>query len=42
MARRTTIGVSEAKARLSHDQGRVPDSFFDPLPEDEMRAWEGR
>ena len=20
----------------------VPDSFFEPLPEDELRAWEGR
>ena len=20
----------------------VPDSFFDPLPEDELRLWEGR
>ena len=20
----------------------VPDTFFDPLPEDELRAWEGR
>lgn len=20
----------------------VPDSFFDPLPEEELRAWEGR
>jgi prevent-host-death family protein len=21
--------------------GHVPDSFFDPLPEEELRAWEG-
>ena len=20
----------------------IPDSFFDPLPEEELRAWEGR
>lgn len=23
-------------------QFTVPDSFFDPLPEEELRAWEGR
>ena len=22
--------------------GDIPDSFFDPLPEDELRLWEGR
>ncbi|MCY3878963.1 MAG: type II toxin-antitoxin system prevent-host-death family antitoxin [Rhodobacteraceae bacterium] len=21
---------------------KIPDSFFDPLPEDELKAWEGR
>ena len=21
---------------------KIPDSFFDPLPEDELTAWEGR
>jgi prevent-host-death family protein len=21
---------------------RLPDAFFEPLPEDELRAWEGR
>ena len=76
MARRTTISLNEAEARLSHYlarvavgeeivitrrgiaiarlvppkpirrpglmKGRLPDSFFDPLPEGEMRAWEGR
>lgn len=23
------------------DRLKVPDSFFDPLPEEELRAWEG-
>lgn len=23
-------------------RGRLEDSFFEPLPEDELRAWEGR
>ena len=27
---------------LAHLRGKIPDSlFFDPLPEDELRAWEG-
>ncbi|WP_075214681.1 hypothetical protein [Mongoliimonas terrestris] len=34
-----------ATRRLSYGLLRgelvVPDSFFDPLPEDELRAWEG-
>ena len=27
---------------LMKGQFEVPDSFFDPLPEDELRLWEGR
>ena len=27
---------------LAHLRGKIPDSFFfDPLPEEELRAWEG-
>lgn len=26
---------------FAKDQVTVPDSFFDPLPEEELRAWEG-
>ena len=28
---------------LRHLQGKIPDSaFFDPLPDEELRLWEGR
>jgi prevent-host-death family protein len=31
-------GVERKPGRLA---GRVDDAFFEPLPEDELRAWEG-
>ena len=34
--------LSRAPGALAHLRGKVPDSFFfDPLPEEELRAWEG-
>ena len=40
-------GFNEATARRRgygsmKGQFEVPDSFFDPLPEDELKLWEGR
>jgi prevent-host-death family protein len=29
------------KRKLGFVEGRVPDEFFDPLPEEELKAWEG-
>jgi len=29
------------KRKLSFVEGRVLDEFFDPLPEEELKAWEG-
>ncbi len=29
------------KRRLGFLKGRVDDAFFDPLPEEELKAWEG-
>lgn len=26
---------------LSHLRGKIPDAFFAPLPEDELKLWEG-
>lgn len=31
-----------AKRRLGFMKGKLDDSFFDPLPEEEFAAWEGR
>jgi prevent-host-death family protein len=35
---------SPGKRRAGTLKGKItiPDNFFDPLPEDELRAWEGR
>lgn len=34
--------TSRAPGALAHLRDKIPDSFFfDPLPEDELRAWEG-
>jgi prevent-host-death family protein len=30
------------KRKLGFLEGAVPDSFFDPLPDDELDAWEGK
>jgi len=27
---------------LAHLREHIPDSFFDPLPEEELKLWEGR
>ena len=35
------VAVPRARRRLGFMQGEVDDSFFDPLPEDELKAWEG-
>ena len=29
------------KRRLGFVEGHVPDEFFDPLPDDELDAWDG-
>ena len=31
-----------ARRRMGFVQGSVPDSFWDPLPDDELARWEGR
>lgn len=34
--------ASRVPGALAHLRGKIPDSFFfDPLPEQELRAWEG-
>lgn len=33
--------VEPRRPRFGTMKGHVPDSFFDPLPEEELRAWEG-
>jgi prevent-host-death family protein len=43
VARLTPIAPSTSKRKFGAYKGQlsVPDSFFDPLPEDELKAWEG-
>ncbi len=43
VARLTAIAAVkvERKAGAYKDDFELPDSFFDPLPEDELAAWEG-
>jgi antitoxin (DNA-binding transcriptional repressor) of toxin-antitoxin stability system len=43
VARLTPIAGSQSKRKFGAYKGQlsVPDSFFDPLPEDELKAWEG-
>jgi len=33
--------MSKKPRRLGFLKGHIPDSFFEPLPEDELKAWEG-
>jgi len=33
--------VGKKPRRLGFLKGHIPDSFFEPLPEDELKAWEG-
>jgi prevent-host-death family protein len=39
VARLSTI--APARRSLGFVNGTVPDSFFDPLPDEELKAWEG-
>ncbi len=34
-------GKPQRLGALAHLGIHIPDSFFDPLPEEELRAWEG-
>ncbi|WP_456444794.1 type II toxin-antitoxin system Phd/YefM family antitoxin [Oceanithermus sp.] len=34
------VPLSGRKRELGFLAGRVPDSFFEPLPEEELEAWE--
>ena len=38
---RLTPVEAPAERELGFVAGTVPDSFFEPLPEDELAAWEG-
>ena len=40
-ARMVPLATDAAKRRPGRLAGRVDDAFFDPLPEAELRAWEG-
>ena len=35
------VPVEPKKRELGFLQGHIPDSFFDPLPEEELAAWYG-
>jgi len=35
------VPVAPKKRELGFLQGHIPDSFFDPLPEEELAAWYG-
>ncbi len=39
-ARLLPLAEPPAKRRPGRLQGRVDDAFFDPLPEEELKAWE--
>ncbi|GMV74989.1 MAG: hypothetical protein AMXMBFR78_19390 [Rubrivivax sp.] len=39
-ARLLPLAEPPVKRRPGRLQGRVDDAFFDPLPEDELKAWE--
>lgn len=41
-ARLVPLEASSAARRPGRLQGRLGDEFFEPLPDDELRAWEGR
>ena len=45
VAKLVPAGVPEKKPRvpgsMKHLLGQIPDSFFDPLPEEELKLWEG-
>ena len=36
------VPLESAKRQLGFMKGYVGDSFFDPLPQDELDAWEGK
>mgnify|MGYP000046401861 CR=1 FL=1 len=40
-ARMVPLATDAGKRRPGRLAGRVDDAFFDPLPEAELRAWEG-
>lgn len=41
-ARLVPLEASAATRRPGRIEGRVGDEFFEPLQEEELRAWEGR
>lgn len=46
IAKLSPAGITEVKKRvpgsMKHLLGKIPDSvFFDPLPEEELKLWEG-
>ncbi|MGE3924795.1 MAG: type II toxin-antitoxin system Phd/YefM family antitoxin [Lautropia sp.] len=41
-ARLVPLEPNASGRRPGRIRGRVGDAFFEPLPEDELRAWEGR
>ena len=40
-ARMVPLATDSARRQPGRLAGRVDDAFFDPLPEAELRAWEG-
>lgn len=41
-ARLVPLEANAATRRPGRIKGRLGDEFFEPLPDDELRAWEGR
>ena len=45
VAKLVPAGIQQKKLRvpgsMKHLLGQIPDSFFDPLPEEELKLWEG-
>ncbi len=41
-ARLVPLAPEPAKRQPGRLRGKIGDAFFEPLPEDELRAWEGR
>jgi len=41
-ARLMPLSVAPARRQPGRLKGRIGDAFFEPLPEDEIAAWEGQ
>jgi prevent-host-death family protein len=41
-ARLVPLAQSASQRQAGRLKGKVGDEFFEPLPEEELRAWEGR